>query len=322
MTNNSTSLQKELPPELIQEILDWLCDNQNALASCSLVSHAWHTMTRSRLFRDITLSLRCTDSRLTNFQHFLKQDGTIPMYIRSLRLQCAVEDESKRYRPVLSVDEIATLLSILPHLSELEIAQVILQPSDDYDTLPIGTFQLDKLTLYRLNDSPTFSAVPDAISWLQLLSLFSHIKYFKSFMNRLLPSAGSMSRKSPLGIDPRMLSFLQVDCLEMQGLVPAFVDKVITNALADNVQIRSLYLQTSCDFLDRLECVGPILSKSGPHIRSIRIDVRDTMCAPASDFHLSASSYFSHPFFILSDSRTHQSFNSHVPVGTLATSQM
>lgn len=145
-------------------------------------------------------------------------------------------------------------------------------------------------TVYRLNDTPTFSAVPDAISWLQLLSLFSHIKYFKSFMNRLLPSAGSLSKKSPPEIDPRMLSFLQVDCLEMQGLVPAFVDKVITNALADNVQIRTLHLQTSCDFLDRLECVGPILSKSGPFIRSIRIDVRDTMCAPTSDFHLSASS--------------------------------
>lgn len=288
MTDNYTSLPT-IPPELIQEILDWLCDEQNTLASCSLVSHTWHFISRPRLFRNITISLHCGDSRLTDFCLFLSQDATIPMYIRSLRLQCAVDEEFKRVRPTLSVDDVAPLLSALPRLSELEIAQVGLQPSDDYDALPIGSFQLDKLTLYRLNDTPTFSSVPDANSWLQLLSLFSHIKYFKSFMNRLLPSAGSMSRKSPPGIDPRMLSFLRVDCLEMQGLVPAFVDKVITNALADNVQIRSLHLQTSCDFLDRLECVGPILSKSGPHIRSIRIDVRDTMCAPASDFHLSAS---------------------------------
>ncbi|CAL1708077.1 unnamed protein product [Somion occarium] len=284
----SCSRRIKYPPELVEELLDWLHGDRDTLLCCSFVSHLWYSMTRRRLFHTIKLRLDQDDERLTDFILFLGMHETIPTHIRTLHLDSSCSSTHRRIRPMISLDILARLLLHLPQLSELEMTRVMLQPSQSYDTLPVGAFQLDKLTLCLLNDIPAFSDHPDAIGWLQFLSLFSKIRRLNSYMNRLLPTMGDTHRKFLLQYDQRMDSFLHVQSLTIQGLVPAFVDRVISNALATDAGIRHLHVQTSCDFLSHLECIGPILSKCGQHIQSLRIDVRDSISPPKGELHMSA----------------------------------
>ena len=75
-----------LPPELLDHIIDLLCDSQAALRNCCLVSKPWVSCTRRHLFADITFD---TVERLQSWKETFPDPSTSPaQYTKTLVINC------------------------------------------------------------------------------------------------------------------------------------------------------------------------------------------------------------------------------------------
>jgi hypothetical protein len=77
----------QLPPELIDTILDHLHDDKLALSACSLVRKTWTHTARYHLFADVNIE---SESGCTNLLRLLRPGSAAIPYIRRLRIMVNV----------------------------------------------------------------------------------------------------------------------------------------------------------------------------------------------------------------------------------------
>ena len=87
-TTSSTMSPRNLPPELLDHIADFLCDSSDALKSCCLVSKSWIPRARKHLFAEI--QFRTIDD-LESWEAIFPDPSTSPVhYTKTLFGCCSV----------------------------------------------------------------------------------------------------------------------------------------------------------------------------------------------------------------------------------------
>ncbi|KAI0753955.1 hypothetical protein C8Q80DRAFT_331659 [Daedaleopsis nitida] len=94
--DEDASLRTMRVQELVEQVVDHLQDDKQAVARCSLVSRGWSTRARQNLFADIALPSRLTDPpewaaaahpvRLSRFHLLARHRYELYRYVKSLRL--------------------------------------------------------------------------------------------------------------------------------------------------------------------------------------------------------------------------------------------
>lgn len=174
MTHASIS---QFPLELIEEIIDQLSDDANALQTCSTVSRAWMKRSRYHLFS----TFRVRTNTFTDFTNFLpnsqdahknQPDTRPPLTDAVLSTVRVLYLGGKSYglKPLLTLGSLQAILRALPNLRRLHLNTIRLDVSQFVpSTKPRA---LDELALVSVDAS---SASSDGGELLALLSLFSRI---------------------------------------------------------------------------------------------------------------------------------------------------
>ncbi|KAK0433804.1 hypothetical protein EV421DRAFT_1374422 [Armillaria borealis] len=139
-----------VPPEIIDEIIDYLWDDNLALISCSLVCHVFYPRTRTHLF--CIIDIRRRSNTATRFIDITKA---------SPRLLSCVTDTRILGTTVHSI--LAPVLPLMSNLTSLKIQFIKLANIGDlhahvFQLLGLKQFSLDGL--YYDKEGPPFSPPP------------------------------------------------------------------------------------------------------------------------------------------------------------------
>ena len=103
--------QRELPPELVDRIIDFLHDQPKALAACSLVARSWTVTSRYHRFGKVVLS---SDDNWEEFDRLLKISPTIIHHIRGIIIDTGCERWISACASFTSLEHITIFGAIIP----------------------------------------------------------------------------------------------------------------------------------------------------------------------------------------------------------------
>jgi len=92
MCSNTDRAQPELPPELIDRIIDFLHDVPKALIACSLVARSWTATSRYHRFSEAVL---LTTACWAKFDRLIEISPTMIQYIRSIVIDVGCADSTR-----------------------------------------------------------------------------------------------------------------------------------------------------------------------------------------------------------------------------------
>ena len=175
-----------LPPELVDHIFSYLCEDLPSLSHCSLVCWAWSIISSRYLFPKASIPLEPLEpsptkpeSYVSRMDRMLHRLSTSPRLssVRDLCLRCARVLRTQntcrlnlRYEPQISVVSLRGLLDSLPHLRNLEISHDYIQPASSPLSCLDGPRKLDKVVFICQGNAP-FGPEP----YIDILRLFESI---------------------------------------------------------------------------------------------------------------------------------------------------
>ena len=152
----------DLPPELIDRIIDFLHLDVKSLARCSLVARSWISASQFHLFSDI----ETTSSKLVNHApQFFQSHSRIAGLVRDISI-------SAYPKALIYADDLLDILALLPSLHTIRLEDVMIEGLDretDFswhrDGLRLLAISFEDVGLKMLVDTISFFArIPTAMA--------------------------------------------------------------------------------------------------------------------------------------------------------------
>ncbi|PBK64889.1 hypothetical protein ARMSODRAFT_455119 [Armillaria solidipes] len=135
-----------MPPEIIDEIIDYLSNDRRALVSCSSVCRLFYPRTRQHIFRTIYFTGRHRNP-VTRFVDIVNTSPRL--------LSCVIDMRIHGNTAYLSLDP---LLPSMVNLTSLRIAFVSFSSGDDFHACIFKVLRLKELSLFCISsDKRNFS---------------------------------------------------------------------------------------------------------------------------------------------------------------------
>lgn len=141
-----TPLMPSIPPEIIDEIIDYLSDDRRALVACSKVCRLFYPRTRKHIFRIIYLSGYRRYPEVARFVGIVNASPHL--------LSCVIDMKIHGNTPYSSLHH---LLPSMVNLTSLKLAFVSFSSGDDFHACIVKLLRLKELFLYCIScDKPNF----------------------------------------------------------------------------------------------------------------------------------------------------------------------
>lgn len=255
----------EIPPELVDTVLDHLFDDKPSLSAASVVSSAWLPASRYHLFRSIVFRLKI-DTHFEDFFHFLCSSN-LGVLVRDLTMAGLETCQPKQDR--LSHPLLLQIFDHLPNLRSFHLLDVAFSrdPSNwssvDSQRIKRGPapVSLDQLTLESLGRYSEFGPETSAWEIFGICSLIQHTRIIHlSGLNFRIGSCPWAKTELNCAIRPTLL---RIDnCAAMRILVK----NLSRHNLFETIQ--ELHI-VSEDY----SVVGQILREVGPYLRRLDLDL-------------------------------------------------
>ncbi len=205
-----------IPTEIIEAVVNHLCDDKPTLSTCTLVSWAWVPRSRFRLFRFLTYHAPSDGSGFAPFLDFLQSSPKLGGLIHDLKLDGFIKvhsfDRKSRVNEVISHSTLLDILDFLPALSDFELRHVwFTRPfswtEEENRRFEIGTVRevaLRKLVLHSIGYVDRRGPPRTTqFEFCSLLSIFSsvqelHIHRLSSSFSPYDPTKSRVKLRNPL----------------------------------------------------------------------------------------------------------------------------
>jgi len=157
MCSETKCAQRELPPELVDRIIDFLYDEPRALAACSLAARSWTATSRYHRFSTVRLISR---EDWAKFDHLIEISPTMIRYMRNVTID-VTGVHSARWFPLCtsftSLEHITMFGAIIPPWQPQALALSNVAPK-------ITSFALDVALVSRYDFWPVIRMFPNLVS--------------------------------------------------------------------------------------------------------------------------------------------------------------
>ncbi|KIP10501.1 hypothetical protein PHLGIDRAFT_232010 [Phlebiopsis gigantea 11061_1 CR5-6] len=243
------------PPELVDHICSYLCEDLSSLRQCSLVCRSWAGTSSRYLFRKAVITLCPVEPSFTRsglhvilVEDMLHRLSTIARIssIRDLRLLCTctlpqhISYNGLRYTPPIYAASLRDFLASLPHLKTLEISHHYIQSAPSPLSSLDGPRRMVKVVFIG-REKTVFN--PEA--YVDILQLFEVISVVE-FLHLPDPAWITPSVESPGHISPPTLPQIQsLQFSQSSSQAVATTMKTISSRV-DMLSIRNLSIQNVC----------------------------------------------------------------------------
>ena len=252
----------KLPPELIDQTIGHLRSDQATLQACSLVSHAWLPASRHHLFHQI--KLYTGGDKIVEFRKFLEGTPQIPGAICSLSLRC--NETSSPYTSstinadAICVHDLATLLSRLPSLKNLEVNHSHIECRCVPRPREVGDFRMERVAI-RIG---TMARIEDVV---EIMSLFSSTGRLELACLRPLMEVAEPPHSSLQNLEK---NFLQVESLKLLYLDGRLLTEILSRGLFSTAALTCVDI--SCNEMDQVRSLGILIREIGPQLLEFSFD--------------------------------------------------
>ncbi|KAI0699687.1 hypothetical protein BC835DRAFT_1518376 [Cytidiella melzeri] len=271
----ASDISWSLPQELLDYTIDFLHDDAEALASCSLVSRQWNSSAKHHLFSFIHLSGR---EKLLAFLELIRSPNSICAHIRGLQ----VNGQYSKLRPVVTVDLLSTIFNSLPFLAHLTLVHVHLtriEYPNNRAALPAinPQFKLKQLTFAYGGGVPH-----QPQQSLDIVRMFSEINNLSMLYPRfehtmmIVPDIAGQFDASFVDVIPKELRVKKIVIEDT-----TFGTKFWLEALRRSASVQTLSsINILTSFSWDPEPAGLLLAAVGSNVRSLKLDVTGILSQP------------------------------------------